>query len=649
MSFKKHDTYVYQLSQPVLDSLQLLYFDDRLNVCEPHSPTEPQTATATSPSSVIVQTNDNGINTTNLHCNACNVDLQDAIQQRSHYQMELHTVNLKRKFHGLSPVSDLSKLPKEEDTVATSNIDETNTIVEENESNEDDEEEEGEGEGETDKDDDDNDEEDNDEEDIYKENSSTLDTQLNSFTPFSEDDKRESHLMNQTPYILFKSKLIEKEYSVFGTYKVLFNNDQLEKPLETLTQWGQNIESTSNKFSAIFMIGGGHFAGAIISHQRLNIKGNLTKQAVSQQEQATLFLEHKTFHRYTTRRKQGGSQSAMDNAKGKANSAGSSIRRYNEAALKTDVQSLLKDWKPYLDNCENIFVRARSASDRRIFFEDDFLQKNDARIKNLPFTTGRPTVGELKRSWCELSYLKITSLPNPIVIKEKTHPKEPKKKSKSSSVEIPLTTQEKQSDEIIQLLKKGRAPLLISYLRKNKIDKDLVLEPDSKYGITPTMLHYCSQNGLKQMVLILLTNLKCSPIIQNNSGRTAWDLTKSDAVKQSFQIARHNLGEEFTSWKDAHVGEPLSREEVEMINKKLEEDEKTKVDNIVKKELQNVKERQKEDYEKKNGKGHTLNTLSAVPSISTEQNLNSLTGDQKRRLMREQRARAAEARMSKTK
>ncbi|SMN20335.1 similar to Saccharomyces cerevisiae YDR049W VMS1 Component of a Cdc48p-complex involved in protein quality control [Maudiozyma saulgeensis] len=644
MSFKKHDTYVYQLSQPVLDSLELLYFDDKLNVCQPSSPTE--LPITTSPSfSKVSETIKNGASTTNLHCNTCNVDLVDITQQRAHYQNELHTVNLKRKFHGLSPVSDLQKLNEEskktkESNTTTTNHDEndnqTATILEENENST----------GSEDESDEDNE---SDEDDIYKENSPSLDSQFNSLTPFEENEKTESHLMNQTPYVLFQSKMIEKKRSVFGAYKVLFNNDQLQNPRETLNQWSQNIESTSNKFSAIFMIGGGHFAGAIISHQRLNISGNLRKQNISQQEQATLFLEHKTFHRYTTRRKQGGSQSAMDNAKGKANSAGSTIRRYNEAALKIDVQTLLKDWKPYLDDCENIFIRARSASDRRIFFEEDFLQKNDIRIRNLPFTTGRPTVGELKRSWCELSYLKITDLPNPIVVKENTTAKESKKKSRSSSLEVSLTTEEKQTDEIVQLLKKGRAPLLISYLRKNKIDKDFLLVPKTKYATTPTMLHYCSQNGLKQMILILLTNLKCSPTIQNNNGRTAWDLTKSEIVKQSFQIARHNMGENFTSWEDAHVDKPLSREEVELINKKLEDEEKSEVDNIVKRELQNVKERQKEDYEKKNGKGHALNAPTSIPSISMEQNLNSLTSDQKRRLMREQRARAAEARMQQTK
>jgi len=40
------------------------------------------------------------------------------------------------------------------------------------------------------------------------------------------------------------------------------------------------------------------------------------------------------FIRYTTRRKQGGSQASNDNAKGKAKSAGANLRRYNEQMIE---------------------------------------------------------------------------------------------------------------------------------------------------------------------------------------------------------------------------------------------------------------------------------------------------------------------------
>lgn len=63
------------------------------------------------------------------------------------------------------------------------------------------------------------------------------------------------------------------------------------------------------------MLGGGHFAGAVF-----------------QGDEAIL---HKTFHCYTVRAGQGGSQSSRDSKSGgsQPKSAGASLRRYNEQAL----------------------------------------------------------------------------------------------------------------------------------------------------------------------------------------------------------------------------------------------------------------------------------------------------------------------------
>jgi hypothetical protein len=67
----------------------------------------------------------------------------------------------------------------------------------------------------------------------------------------------------------------------------------------------------------MIMVSSGHFAACVIT--------NTGKM-----------LAHKTFHRYTTRRKQGGSQAANDNKGKSANSAGATLRRYNEQALKVN-------------------------------------------------------------------------------------------------------------------------------------------------------------------------------------------------------------------------------------------------------------------------------------------------------------------------
>ena len=472
-----------------------------------------------------------------------------------------------------------------------------------------------------------------------------------------------SYLNTHSPYLLLESSLLPPERSqVFGIHKALFLEDELTDPAKALLSWNSYNDKKDNegKISALFMMGGGHFAGAIVSHTRLNVVGNVRKENQTLQEQAVRLIEHKTFHRYTTRRKQGGSQSAMDNAKGKANSAGSSLRRYNEAALKNDVTELLKLWKPYLDRCSLIFIRARNAHDKSVFFADNILQKTDPRLKTFPFTTGRPTTGELRRSWCELTYMKTVDRPTPIQAKppavSTTEGANKTRETEITPVKLnTLTPEEQHTEEIVRLLKKGRAPFLLAYLKKNQLQAGFKLMPESKYATTPTMLHYASQQGLKQMVLILLTKLKCSPTVKNVNGKTPWDLSKSDAVRQSFQVARHTLGEDYVNWEEAHVGRPMSKEEVESLNAAGGERQAQEVTTAIMQELEAAREKRKEEKEQKtksssgNNGSSRLGTGGSQPPtlVSITQNLNSLTDEQRRRLMREQRARAAEARMRK--
>lgn len=70
-----------------------------------------------------------------------------------------------------------------------------------------------------------------------------------------------------------------------------------------------------NKQWTVLMLGGGHFAGAVFNH--------------------LVPVVHKTFHCYTVRAGQGGSQSSRDGKSGGSHpkSAGASLRRYNEQAL----------------------------------------------------------------------------------------------------------------------------------------------------------------------------------------------------------------------------------------------------------------------------------------------------------------------------
>ena len=126
-----------------------------------------------------------------------------------------------------------------------------------------------------------------------------------------------------------------------------------------------------------------------------------------------VLVDHKTMSRYTTRRKQGGSQGANDSSGGgKAKSAGATLRRYNELEFHKDVHTLLSEsWKEYLAEADRIWISANKTS-RKVLFQapgyggskkkktgraSGALQKENPSIQKVPFPTARPTLDEVRR------------------------------------------------------------------------------------------------------------------------------------------------------------------------------------------------------------------------------------------------------------
>ena len=151
---------------------------------------------------------------------------------------------------------------------------------------------------------------------------------------------------------------------------------------------------------------GGHFAAAVFDpskfaggadaderHARHDGKIAGTLDAVP----PASAVAHKTFHRYVVRAKAGGRQSTKDGAKS-IKSAGSSIRRANERALEEETAELLRSWRTHLSNAALIFV-STSKTDARALFDGKAppLSKDDARVRRVPFMTGRPTFNEARR------------------------------------------------------------------------------------------------------------------------------------------------------------------------------------------------------------------------------------------------------------
>jgi hypothetical protein len=105
----------------------------------------------------------------------------------------------------------------------------------------------------------------------------------------------------------------------------------------------------------------------------------------------------RAFHRYVIRAKRGTRQATHDKGGRAPISAGSSLRRANEVALKDDCRGLLELWKPMINAAEAIFIAAPGVVNRStLFYEGGPVKTKDPRIRGVPFPTARPTVDEVK-------------------------------------------------------------------------------------------------------------------------------------------------------------------------------------------------------------------------------------------------------------
>jgi hypothetical protein len=154
---------------------------------------------------------------------------------------------------------------------------------------------------------------------------------------------------------------------------------------------------------ASLMFQSGFFAAAVFQLSPTDCQlreGELLSRIEKVKQQAwPRALLHKRCHRYTTRKKQGGSQSAHDAARGSAaNSIGAQLRRAGEVHLQEDIMELLSDplWVSMLTGCRRIFLACPRTA-RAKLFEAPTLKRDDPRLVFVPIATGRPSLAENTR------------------------------------------------------------------------------------------------------------------------------------------------------------------------------------------------------------------------------------------------------------
>ncbi|KAF7557055.1 hypothetical protein G7046_g6126 [Stylonectria norvegica] len=623
--------YIYDLPPEVLDTLT------------PKADTDPdaEAITATSPSATPSETS---LNTSSDNlvgsqtCSLCSQTLTTILDQRGHLKSDLHHYNLKQKLRGQKAVSE-SEFEK---LVGT--LDESLSG---------------------------SDSDDSEEEDEEGRQESTLTALLKKQARIANkrdnadggdaDESTGRKNRGKPPLIWFSSPLLP-ERSYFGMYRAILTGDEQrntdfvdivkKKQVEPIKMpnIGKDgkLPEIAYKGPHIFlcMIGGGHFAAMVVSLAPRPSKGGTTLN-----REATV-LAHKTFHRYTTRRKQGGSQSSNDNAKGTAHSAGSSLRRYNEQALVEDVRALLHDWKALLDTSELLFVRATGTTNRRTLFgpyDGQVMRQNDPRIRGFPFSTRRATQKELMRSFIELTRLKVQEI-IPVKKEAETAPtsaKTPEVKPAKPKLTEAEETALLHTSQLQAFVRRSKLPAMLFYLKNNNISPDFEFQPPEQNYHAPRPLHLAAAQNTAPLVLGLLTRGSADPTLPNREGKTAFDLAGDRSTRDAFRVARSELGEAAWPWETAKVPPGMSKADAEQrgAREKKDADEKEAERRKAEEERLRV-EGPKVVADSRKPKANNLAAgLLKTPQERREAEARGLTPEMRTRLERERRARAAEERM----
>ncbi|EIW66569.1 hypothetical protein M231_02246 [Tremella mesenterica] len=439
----------------------------------------------------------------------------------------------------------------------------------------------------------------------------------------------------------------------FGIHRALFPPferateylDELKKmQLSNQNQMknGEEEEEEERRMT-LLMVAGGHFAGMVVG---IRPKGKGEKQDVKGAGEVRV-LQHKTFHRYTTRKKQGGSQSINDNAKSKAISAGAMLRRYGEQALQEEIRALMVEWKEDIDLSERIFIRA-STHGRKSFwgYEGAVLDKGDPRIRVFPFPTRRPTQSELLRCWHELIRVRISHLTEEALRQQdeeyitSLQPRKPTIKPSPLPSPITQPVQKKDPEEIAR---EDRHRRLEEMIIKGRLESLRPFWEKYKSGFSSDVLSIASQAGQEEIVKFLLEE-KVDPTLPLDDGaRRSYDVASTKGVRNVFRRMAYDHPD-WWDWKAAHVPSGLSEEqEVAQEQKKMErkrglrekmkEREKSKAVEVVE-PIQQVKQET----------SSVIGPTQKLGGKSGEGGLEGLSNEMRLKIEREKRARAAEAR-----
>lgn len=283
---------------------------------------------------------------------------------------------------------------------------------------------------------------------------------------------------------------------------------------------------------AVLALRSGNFAGAVFRGQ---------EQVV-----------HKTFHRYTTRAKQGGAQSSMDQSGKAPKSAGASLRRYGEQRLAEEIKDLVTNkWTAELAACDIIFVSVSKRMKAILVGNARKPYVKLAKVRRLPFVVGKITLEAIKEAYLRIASIviaddqtteRLTVKVKPLASVEKDEPKAP----------VPVKEQPA-AEEVF-------APVPRPQYREDK---------DELY----TALHAAAAAADEARIAELLDE-GADPTERDGKGRVPFYLCDTQGAREAFRRWR-GLHEEDWDWQAAQVPEGLT-DEMEQRRKEKEKEKKKK-------------------------------------------------------------------------
>lgn len=367
-------------------------------------------------------------------------------------------------------------------------------------------------------------------------------------------------------------------------------NDGSNIPFHKLYQLSKNLsrplsESNDCNLILVLMLKSGRFAAGIFH------KGTCIK--------------HTTSTRYTTRKGQGGTQSAHDNSRGKAKSVGSQLRRAGEAQLRQDVATALRDWKELLNECALYFISLSKTLQKGFWDDAHGILRGDSShggrcnfYKKSPFVIGIPLdVGRPSYEGCCAVYdamttcvlqqidfdamrkleqaVKQVSIDDEI---KRIEIEEERPVEKEHQVELTNLQEKKRVIKDLTPLHEAAKSCNVEELNNLLCDdslKDYIDERAGEDDMTPLHFAAASVNNpaaASECVYALLVKGHANPCILDARNRVPYYLASVETIRNSFRKARAILGEDLWKWTEgAKVGPPLSDTDLQRKKEKAAE------------------------------------------------------------------------------